>query len=94
VPLRLAYVMTAAWTVLAVLILAFLAADAFFFQRGVASGTMVLALLVSASGAMNFLGLGILGEYVGRIFEQSQDRPLYLVRELTDEWSDRRENVA
>jgi dolichol-phosphate mannosyltransferase len=94
VPLRLAYVMTAAWTVVSVFILAFLAADVFLFQQRVAAGTMVLALLVSVSCAQNFLGLGILGEYVGRIYEQSQDRPLYLVRELTDAWSDRRQNVA
>jgi dolichol-phosphate mannosyltransferase len=94
VPLRLAYVLAAAWTVLGVLILASWAADVLLFQRGIASGTIVLALLVSASGALNFLGLGILGEYVGRIYEQSQDRPLYLVRESTDEWSNRQQNVA
>ncbi len=30
---------------------------------------------------MVLLGIGLLGEYVGRIFEQSRGRPIYLVRE-------------
>lgn len=32
-------------------------------------------------GGVQLLMLGILGEYVGRVFRQSQDRPLYLVRQ-------------
>ena len=29
--------------------------------------------------------IGIMGEYVGRIYEQSKNRPLYLVRDTTNE---------
>jgi dolichol-phosphate mannosyltransferase len=30
-------------------------------------------------GSALLISVGILGEYVGRIYEQSKDRPLYLV---------------
>jgi polyisoprenyl-phosphate glycosyltransferase len=39
------------------------------------------ALLLFFSG-MNMVGLGILGEYVGRIFVEAKQRPPYLVRDV------------
>ena len=38
--------------------------------------------LLSIIGAFQMLAIGMLGEYVGRVFEQAQNRPLYLVDEV------------
>jgi len=40
-----------------------------------------LAMGLVALFGLQFLALGILGEYVGRIFTEAKDRPLYVVRE-------------
>ncbi|ORB49271.1 glycosyltransferase [Mycolicibacterium rhodesiae] len=47
--------------------------------RGWASLMAVLCLLSS----MQFLMLGALGAYLGRLYDQSKGRPLYMIREVT-----------
>lgn len=44
-------------------------------------GYASLAVLVLFSAGLNMIGLGVLGEYLGRVFTEVKQRPVYLVRE-------------
>ena len=43
--------------------------------------TVVLLLLL---GGINFLFIGLLGEYIGRIYEEVRERPRYIVESVID----------
>ncbi len=47
-------------------------------------GWATLVILQSLIGGSILLCLGIIGEYVGRIYEEIKGRPIYIVRELTN----------
>lgn len=44
-------------------------------------GYATIIVLILFLGGMQLFCLGLIGEYVGRIFEQSKNRPIYLCRE-------------
>lgn len=46
-----------------------------------APGFATLACLILIMGGLNLLFLGVLGEYIGRIYKETKRRPLYLIRE-------------
>ena len=50
-----------------------------FLLGRVVPGWTSLMIVTSLIGSALLISLGILGQYVGRIYEQSKDRPLYLV---------------
>ena len=44
----------------------------------------LLAMLILFLAGLQFICIGLLGEYVGRNFEQSKQRPVYIAKEILD----------
>lgn len=53
----------------------------FLVYRNAPSGWTTLSILISIFGGFQLVFLGILGEYVGAIFDEVKKRPLYLIEE-------------
>jgi len=47
-------------------------------------GYATIIVLILFLGSMQLFCIGIIGEYVGRTFEQSKDRPIYITKEILD----------
>ncbi len=45
-------------------------------------GYATIIVLILLLGGIQLLCIGIIGEYVGRTFEQTKDRPIYIAREI------------
>lgn len=52
-----------------------------FFIRGVVPGWTTLMILVAFSSSVQLIVMGLLGEYLGRAYEELKGRPLYIVAE-------------
>lgn len=52
-------------------------------------GWATMTILVSLFGSLNLMCLGILGEYLGHIYEEAKNRPLYW---LSDDTANRKDN--
>jgi hypothetical protein len=47
-------------------------------------GYATIIVLILFLGGMQLFCLGIIGEYVGKTFEQSKNRPIYIAKEILD----------
>ena len=47
-------------------------------------GFATIIVLILFFGSMQLFCIGIIGEYVGRTFEQSKNRPIYIAKEILD----------
>ena len=53
----------------------------YFVSEQSPTGWTTLSILVSVFGGIQLLFMGIIGVYIGAIFDEVKDRPLYLVDE-------------
>lgn len=54
---------------------------------GSTPGFPFLASIISIFAGVQLFTLGIIGEYLARVYERSSERPTYLVREIADKYS-------
>ena len=47
-------------------------------------GYATIVVLILLLGGMQLFCIGIIGEYIGKIFEQSKDRPIYIAKEVLE----------
>ena len=68
-----------ALSILAVPIYVFL-----YFTTGAPQGVTTLIVLGLLGIGVNSLGIGVLGEYLGRTYSETKRRPLYVIAESTN----------
>lgn len=84
-PLRAAYLTAFVLMLPFLLYLLYTFGKYLFFDIALVPGWTSLILAVILFGAFNLLMLGVMGEYVGRIYSEVKRRPIYLIRECCGE---------
>lgn len=82
-PLRLATLLGFAAGVSAVLYLIWVVLEKLIWGIPV-PGYATIIVLILFFGCVQLFCIGIIGEYVGRTFEQSKDRPIFIAKEVLD----------
>jgi glycosyltransferase involved in cell wall biosynthesis len=82
-PLRLATIIGGVTGVAAALYLIVVVLQKLIWGIAVPGYATIIVLILLLGGIQLFC-IGIIGEYVGRIFEQSKDRPVYITKEIIE----------
>lgn len=82
-PLRLATVMGTFTGIAAILYLIWVILEKLIWGIAVPGYATIIVLILGFSCVQLFC-IGIIGEYVGRTFEQAKDRPVYIIKELLE----------
>jgi glycosyltransferase involved in cell wall biosynthesis len=83
VPLRLWFYIGSVISILSLLYGAVIAISAILFGNPV-PGYPSLAGLIAFIGGVQLIGIGVLGEYIGRIYREVKLRPVYIVRDFIE----------
>ena len=80
-PLRFSIYIGSLTAVAAVLYLIWVVCEKLFWGIAI-PGYATIIVLILLLGSMQLFCIGIIGEYVGRTFEQSKNRPVYIAKEI------------
>jgi glycosyltransferase involved in cell wall biosynthesis len=84
VPLKVASVIGLVVTSVSALYALFAVASYLFFRTAVMPGWASTIVVVTFLGGCQLLFLGLLGEYIGTIFDETKARPIYVVAEVRE----------
>lgn len=79
-PLRIATFIGSAISALSFVYILITLFQKFFIKPEISGWTLIIAVSMLLNGLM-FMMLGIIGEYVGRIYDEAKGRPLYIIGE-------------
>jgi glycosyltransferase involved in cell wall biosynthesis len=82
-PIRLITYCGVAISLLSFIYGAYIIIGKIFYNQGIPGYASIMSAILFLGG-MNFIFIGIIGEYVGRIFKEVKQRPLYLVEQITE----------
>ena len=82
-PLRLSMILGSVTAITAVLYLLWTVIEKLVWGIAV-PGYATIIVLILFLGAAQLFCIGIIGEYVGRTFEQTKDRPIYVAKEILE----------
>lgn len=83
IPLRFSMLLGLVTLLLGVFYAAYIFVAIFLLRRPMAEGWPALIVTVLILGGVQLVCLGMVAEYIGRVYEEVKQRPLYVVRELT-----------
>lgn len=83
-PLKMVTRLGFATVVLAMLGIVYALVLRIFFPQISVPGWTLLVIMLLFLGGVQILSLGVIGSYVGRIYTQVQERPLYIVRDVVE----------
>jgi len=93
VPLRLSTYLGLFSAVLAIVMAILVLYWRIFIPNSTLTGFATIAIAIFFLGAVQLISIGILGEYIGRIYEEVKNRPLYTLSEVGRKLVDRSEGV-
>jgi polyisoprenyl-phosphate glycosyltransferase len=82
IPLRLSTYLGLFSAVLAIFMAALVLYWRIFTPNSTVTGFATIAIAIFFLGAVQLISIGILGEYIGRIYEEVKQRPLYTISEI------------